>query len=282
MAGDWIKIEHALPQKTEVFGIARRVGQSRAEVVGRLVTFWSWADENSVDGNNLTLTSQEVDEIVGLPGFAAAMRAEGWLGGRDNSLQLPNWQRHNGNSAKARALEKEAKRLRRLSDDPSEDCPTKPAENVGLEKSERRARGEPIVSNRERTDRGNHSGRSQLNAGEDGEPPDLSGLDWARVLSMVVAAAKRVPPRTEDDRRAWLRYGVMAELTFDEAWLVGSAEIVANAKETKRTRQAHFVAVLKAKAKASGIDGHSFNAIARRIEIPDDIWQSDVLGGPPR
>lgn len=134
MAGDWIKIEKTLLTKPEVFGIARRVGQCRTDVVGRLVSVWSWLDSITDSGAGLRIACEDIDAIAGTAGFAEAMRAEGWLEGRDGSLQVPNFERHNGNSAKARALEAEAKRLRRLSDISSDlmsdNCPTKSAENV--------------------------------------------------------------------------------------------------------------------------------------------------------
>lgn len=138
MAGDWIKITLNLTTKPEVFAIAKLVGQNRHEVVGRLVAIWTWADQTTTDGEQLALTSEDLDEIAGTGGFAAAMRSAGWLEGRDGSLQLPNFERHNGSSAKARALEQEAKRLRRLSDKTSDNmsdtCPTKQARKVRPEK----------------------------------------------------------------------------------------------------------------------------------------------------
>lgn len=112
---------------------------------------------------------------------------------------------------------------------------------------------------------------------------DLSGVDWEAVTAMAEAAGRKVPPRTEADRRAWLRYAVMAAVTFSEGWLIGAAE-QANVADTKKTRQAHFVAVLKATAKDAGVDGETFNGIAGRIEIPAAVWKSSVLtvpkGGP--
>jgi hypothetical protein len=116
--------------------------------------------------------------------------------------------------------------------------------------------------------------------GREGEEPfDLSGVDWDAVVSLAQDVAKRVPPRTEDDRRAWLKYAVMAEQMFCDDWLIGAAEIVRNAKATKQTRQAHFVDMLQRRAAeaSDGTDVETFNAIARRIEIPDKIWHSHVL-----
>lgn len=117
-----------------VFEIASRVGQNRWEVVGRLSALWAWADGHSADGQHLRVSSVALDSLVETPGFADAMRAVGWLSGRDGDLCFPKWERHNGASAKARALEAEAKRLRRMSGNLLDTCPTESGQNVGPEK----------------------------------------------------------------------------------------------------------------------------------------------------
>ena len=116
--------------------------------------------------------------------------------------------------------------------------------------------------------------------GEDRELLDLSGVDWSSVEAMAEAVAVRVPPRSTEDRRAWLRYAVMAVVMFSEAWLMNAAETARETRRqngTKRSRQAHFVAILKAEAAKQSVDAETFNGIARRIEIPDEIWKSGVI-----
>jgi hypothetical protein len=148
MAGDWIKIEHDLSTKQEVFRMSDIVGQNRFEVVGRLQEIWKWADKHTVDGSNIKMTKNDIDTLAGHQGFAESMRLVGWLTGDDNGLQFPNFQRHNGSSAKARALEAEAKRLRRLSENEQEICPTKKAQNV---RPEKRREEKSIVGKPEKT-----------------------------------------------------------------------------------------------------------------------------------
>lgn len=292
MAGDWIKIQHSLPQKPEVFAIARSVGQNRDTIVGLLVRFWSWCDQNSVNGSGLSLTSDDVDDMVGVRGFAAAMRASGWLTGDDGSLQVPNFERHNTNSAKARALETEAKRLRRLSDAVSDTCPTKDVQNVRPEK--RRARGEQeeniqlLKGNRKAigtTDSplpvapvARRLPKDAIKAA-DRKPLDLSAVDWSLVESTADAVGRKVPPISPRDRRNWMRFAVMVQLEFSEDWLTDSLQAVLCAKETRRTKQAHLYGVLKAKAAELGLESN-FRALLRDIEIPKEVWQSSVLGGP--
>lgn len=125
------------------------------------------------------------------------------------------------------------------------------------------------------------SGESPKKFRPRGDYVDLSGVDWPEVLGMAEAAAKRVRPRTLDDRRAWLTFAVLAVLSFGEHWLVDAAEGVSRATETKQTKPAHFIGILKATAmEKHGVDAKAFNEMFKRIRIPDEIWNSPVLGGP--
>lgn len=104
MAGDWIKIDHTLPDKPEVVSMAGILGIDQDAVCGKLSRIWIWADQNSVDGNGLSVTETFLDRITICAGFSAALRKVGWLSGNDGSLCFPNFDRHNGQSAKARAV----------------------------------------------------------------------------------------------------------------------------------------------------------------------------------
>jgi hypothetical protein len=104
MAGDWIKLEHTTPDKPEVVQMAARLNIDQDAVVGKLVRIWVWADQNSLDGNALTVTDAFLDRVTACPGFAGALREVGWLSGRQGLLTIPNFDRHNGQTAKARAV----------------------------------------------------------------------------------------------------------------------------------------------------------------------------------
>lgn len=112
MAGDWIKMELCLARKPEVVGMADRLGLDEFAVVGRLHALWSWANEQSIDGDAVNVTETYLDRLTNCPGFAGALRQVGWLEGRDSALAFPNFDRHNGQAAKARALKKD--RMKRL------------------------------------------------------------------------------------------------------------------------------------------------------------------------
>lgn len=103
MAGDWIKLEHATPDKPEIDSIANACGIDHDSAFGKCVRLWIWADQQSVDGDALSVTCAFIDRLVFCPGFAKAMRAVGWLDGRDGRLSIPNFDLHNGETAKKRA-----------------------------------------------------------------------------------------------------------------------------------------------------------------------------------
>lgn len=139
MAGDWIKIEHATPDKPEIWELASKLDIDDPDyIVGKLIRFWLWVDGITEDGQ-LKTSYAFIDRLVNCPGFAKALASIGWLEGRDGLLLIPNYDRHNSQSAKARTLEAESKRLRRKIarqnvGQMSDTCPTKTAENVRPEK----------------------------------------------------------------------------------------------------------------------------------------------------
>ena len=79
MAGDWIKVEKELHDKPEVRRMARALRLSRFDIVGRLVSVWSWADSHSFTGSGMDISEEDIDDIADLVGFADALRQVGWL-----------------------------------------------------------------------------------------------------------------------------------------------------------------------------------------------------------
>jgi hypothetical protein len=109
MAGDWIKMRHDLEDDPAVVQMASLLGIDEFGIVGRLHAVWSWVDRHSVDGTNVRIMSALLDRKAARQGFADAMRTVGWLGGRDGCLSFPNYDRHNGETAKRRASESKRK-----------------------------------------------------------------------------------------------------------------------------------------------------------------------------
>lgn len=106
MAGDWIKMRVDLASDPAVIRIRRATGLDADSVVGKLHRIWGWADLHTRDGEAPGIDVEWVDELVGVPGFGAAMVAAGWLAEDDAGIRFANFDRHNGKSAKVRALGK--------------------------------------------------------------------------------------------------------------------------------------------------------------------------------
>lgn len=104
MAGDWIKMRNDLAEDPAVIGIAARLGMDEFAVVGRLHHLWGWADRQSRDGHAANVTSAWLDRYVQCDGFASAMATVGWLVIGEDGITIPKFDRHNGKSAKTRAL----------------------------------------------------------------------------------------------------------------------------------------------------------------------------------
>jgi hypothetical protein len=113
MAGDWIKWCKGLARKREVMRMAKYLQMPPDQVAGITMRFWEWVDDNGTigpDGNgivtDLALHPSVVDELVGVTHFGEALADAGWLVVNGAQTTLPNFGRHNGKTAKSRALTK--------------------------------------------------------------------------------------------------------------------------------------------------------------------------------
>jgi hypothetical protein len=105
VAGEWIKFEASTPEKREVFSITAAMGWTDPDLtVGKLLKVWRWFDQQTVGGNADGVTLALLDSIIGVSGFAQAMCNVGWLVSNERGVSLPNFDRHNGKTAKERAL----------------------------------------------------------------------------------------------------------------------------------------------------------------------------------
>ncbi len=112
MAGDWIKFETATSDKPEVWAMAQSLGIDADAVVGKLLRVWAWFDQQTQEGNAVgngasvtsSVTKALLDRRVGVSGFCDSMILSGWMADDGHSLTLPNFDRHNGKTAKTRAM----------------------------------------------------------------------------------------------------------------------------------------------------------------------------------
>lgn len=126
-----------------------------------------------------------------------------------------------------------------------------------------------------RVDQASQASPSPINS-DNGEghhfEPDLSEVDWDRVVEIAEDIARKIPPRKIDDRRFWLKFAVMGCTAFPQAWIMDAVEAVMRATKTRKTKQAHLMAVVGSKAREAGYDKALWSQILKSIEIPDHVW----------
>lgn len=294
MAGDWLKVEESTPDKPEIAVLARKLGVSQGDAFLEWFRVYRWAGR-ACPGFVPNLSLADLNMLSGARAGTCEALASGeiaWLHLGSGGITFEKWDRHNGKSAKARALEAEKKRNQRGKTDEvappmSRDCPDTSGTSSGPDERRREENrpskdGRKTVGSAESPCRPSRPSRSSKDGRGDEysqqSPVDLTDLDWSQVIEMAEAAARKIPPLDNGDRRSWLRFGVLAATAFSEAWLAGTADAASRATGIKKTRQAYFVAALKTKAREQyGIDEPTFTAMVRRIEIPSDVWQSQVL-----
>lgn len=115
MAGNWIKMRTNLATHPKVVRMASALRADRLRIIGGLHAVWCLFDEHSTDGRLDGYSLEIVDDLIGFPGFASAMLTVGWLVESGESLATPDFDEHNGQSAKRRAQESDRKRTSRAS-----------------------------------------------------------------------------------------------------------------------------------------------------------------------
>jgi len=124
MAGEWIKMRTSLLTNPKVNGIARILENSvevadvlttgysgtmsqivtrnvmRHVTVSSLIVIWGSANEHTKDGIFSNADFSDIDDMVGIPGFADAMESVGWLiyDKENHSVILPNFNEYNTSS----------------------------------------------------------------------------------------------------------------------------------------------------------------------------------------
>jgi hypothetical protein len=175
MAGDWLKIEAVTPDKPEVFEIATLCSITPDDAFGKLFRVWRWFDQQTENGNARNVTWAYLDHVVGVSGFAKAMHSVGWLNGGEHGnagVTLPNFDRHNGKTAKSRALT--AKRVATHKERRANDEVTQ----APLPREEKRRSKTPVVP---------------LNF-----PEGVTEADWQAFRDHRSANRKKLTPRAEE------------------------------------------------------------------------------------
>jgi hypothetical protein len=181
MAGDWLKMDCSTPDKPEVLAITARMGWDDADLtVGKLFRVWRWFDQQTTDGNAVGVTSALLDRIAGVSGFAQAMQSVGWLVVSDAGLELPNFEKHNGATAKSRAQTAKRVANHRASDESN-------ADSNGARVTSALAREEK--RREEKEEKSAPAARGPVWAA----PEWMPSTQWAAFVAMRKAKGKRAP-----------------------------------------------------------------------------------------
>ncbi len=138
MAGDWLKIEKDTPEKPEVIALASLLKISTDDAFGKCFRFWRWADSHTLDGFARTVSGTWLDNFIGLPGFSDRLVEVGWLRVRHDGLEIPNFHRHCGDTAKTRALDAKRTKVSRAKDTDCENVRVPYGQNADQRREEKR------------------------------------------------------------------------------------------------------------------------------------------------
>lgn len=229
MAGDWIKVQTNLRENPKVAMLAEELRIHEMHAMGLLVAFWSWADSQLVSRDAHGVTEKFIDRIVGTPGFASALRKIGWLAGEYPDIILPNFEEHNGQTAKQRALTARRNLALRFRKSATSDAGSVTTVTVGASPREEKRREEyipPVVPP--------SGGTSESSEGAIPTPPVLVTEVMARgwLEAMVKAGAQF----TQDDFQEAFRLLHSTRDIRSGQWLLGRRGLVSDPRTALEQR----------------------------------------------
>lgn len=180
MAGDWIKFELITLDKPEVCQLADLAGIDPDAVVGKLLRVWGWFDQHTEDGNAPSVSKKLLDRLVGVSGFCEFMIQVGWmieaLVLEESLISLPNFDRHNGKTAKKRLLT--AKRVA--------------SHKATTEKGNAKGNASSVSGALPKEDVEKNKEQHNTHSAPDADAPSEMTLDWAPDPKLLKAFAMRV------------------------------------------------------------------------------------------
>jgi len=100
----WIKVDVTTCDKVKIIHIARACGVRVNEAFGAWFRLWAWFDGVTEDGRLDFLKPEDCDAKAGLNGIGAALSDVGWIEFGERGAMIIGWDKHNGKSAKKRAM----------------------------------------------------------------------------------------------------------------------------------------------------------------------------------
>jgi hypothetical protein len=114
---EWIKWCKGFAKRPKIYHMADALEVDRCRVAVACMEFWEFVDEETTSGRLKNMSLRAIDDLVSLPGFAAAMMSAevGWISAQNGVIFVSYWTKHNSHSAKSRAIDNaKHKRQRKL------------------------------------------------------------------------------------------------------------------------------------------------------------------------
>lgn len=156
MAGDWLKMRTDLqthPKIVRILSALRphdvQTVTDKFRVIGGLHAVWTVFDTHSTDGRLVGYTPDLLDEFIGWKGFSQALMTVEWMHyDGEQTLVLPEFSEHNGQSGKRRAEDQKRKRnARRDGENSPQDDVTDCGQNADTKRTRERDREDISLSN---------------------------------------------------------------------------------------------------------------------------------------
>lgn len=281
MAGDWIKMRWNLSGDPAVKAMSRALKLDTFGVIGRLQAFWGWADQHTDNGDLPFTILEDVDDFVEKRGFATELVRVGWLAElQEGGICIPNWDRHNGESAKKRCLTRA--RVEKLRGSEGNANVTQAALQNGESVTQ------AALQNRyQRREEKSIIPPTPLQGDESGEDPDALSASDREAIGAHTGFAEfwaAYPRKTKEveAQRAWLAtandrpelgdlLGILARFTASDEWQRQSGQYVPSAHNWLRDQR------WRDQLESVGIPS---NPRKKKKEAPAD-WQTtyaDVMG----
>lgn len=100
----WIKMNKGLVDSEKIVKLAHLLEIDTQKTIGAVFEFWVWMDSITPNGKGVNLSFNYIDKKINIPNFSEKMREIGWISGEEWAIKLPNFEEHNGSTAKRRSL----------------------------------------------------------------------------------------------------------------------------------------------------------------------------------
>ncbi len=97
----WIEVHEELPQHRKTYALADALGITNAHAVGLLVSFWTWAIRNAMDGDVTRFPERAISAAAGWQTKKGVLLIEsmiscGWIDEEENRRMIHDWYEYAG------------------------------------------------------------------------------------------------------------------------------------------------------------------------------------------